>query len=323
MILANFDLSFFTTIPGMLITGGVLLLLIALIIFIATGSKKDKKKKKEENTESATTAVSTPEVNNEVSTVEATPSTSETPIVANVESTNPTVTPEPPVLQSEPVTIVDNNSPATQPTVDAIEQPAIAEEAPQVTSTPSVEMVEPTPQVSNTPTPVVNPEVAPDQPPVMVTPTVNIPDTAQETTSALDNAPVINVVSNEKEPEVKQEEEKPIYGGVTPVIPKIDVGEEHRPIYGGASPLENTGAIPTINNLDKQTITPNIKTIDEQPKVEPVTVNVPQVEVPTVETTQVEVPKQEEVTPVITESIPKVDTTPTAPKQDDEIESLF
>ena len=47
MILANFDLSFFTSIPGLLITGGVLLLLIALIIFIATGSKKGKKEKNE------------------------------------------------------------------------------------------------------------------------------------------------------------------------------------------------------------------------------------------------------------------------------------
>ena len=40
----NFDLNWFLTIPGMLITGGILLLLIALIIFIATagsGKKKD------------------------------------------------------------------------------------------------------------------------------------------------------------------------------------------------------------------------------------------------------------------------------------------
>ena len=44
MILASFDLSFFTSIPGMLITGGVLLLLIALIIFIATGNKKNRPK---------------------------------------------------------------------------------------------------------------------------------------------------------------------------------------------------------------------------------------------------------------------------------------
>ncbi len=37
------DFGWFTTIPGMLITGGVLLLIIALIIFISTSSKKGKK----------------------------------------------------------------------------------------------------------------------------------------------------------------------------------------------------------------------------------------------------------------------------------------
>ena len=37
------DLSWFITIPGMLITGGVLLLIIALIIFILTSGKKNKK----------------------------------------------------------------------------------------------------------------------------------------------------------------------------------------------------------------------------------------------------------------------------------------
>lgn len=40
-----FSLSWFTTIPGLLITGGVLLLVIALVIFIVT-SRKDKKEKK-------------------------------------------------------------------------------------------------------------------------------------------------------------------------------------------------------------------------------------------------------------------------------------
>ncbi len=49
MILAmNFDFSWFLTIPGMLITGGVLLLIIALIIFIATSSKKGKGKNRNE-----------------------------------------------------------------------------------------------------------------------------------------------------------------------------------------------------------------------------------------------------------------------------------
>ena len=38
----NFDLNWFTSIPGMLISGGVLLLIIAFIIFLATSKKKDK-----------------------------------------------------------------------------------------------------------------------------------------------------------------------------------------------------------------------------------------------------------------------------------------
>ncbi len=41
------DFSWFLTIPGMLITGGVLLLIIALVIFIATSSKKGQKKEKD------------------------------------------------------------------------------------------------------------------------------------------------------------------------------------------------------------------------------------------------------------------------------------
>lgn len=42
----SFDFAWFTTLPGMLITGGVVVLLIALIIFIAS-NKKDKKKSAE------------------------------------------------------------------------------------------------------------------------------------------------------------------------------------------------------------------------------------------------------------------------------------
>ena len=45
MILAGFDLSWFTTIPGLLITGGIVLLIIALIIFIVTGRKNKKEEK--------------------------------------------------------------------------------------------------------------------------------------------------------------------------------------------------------------------------------------------------------------------------------------
>ena len=42
----SFDLEWFTTVPGILITGGVVVLLIALILFIAS-NKNDKNKQQE------------------------------------------------------------------------------------------------------------------------------------------------------------------------------------------------------------------------------------------------------------------------------------
>ena len=49
MNFGDFNASWFTTVPGLLITGGVVLLLFALILLVATGkkSKKEKKAKKE------------------------------------------------------------------------------------------------------------------------------------------------------------------------------------------------------------------------------------------------------------------------------------
>lgn len=47
----NFDLSWFTTIPGLFITGGVILLIIALVILIITG-KKTKKEKEAQSADS-------------------------------------------------------------------------------------------------------------------------------------------------------------------------------------------------------------------------------------------------------------------------------
>ena len=40
----DFDLSWFATVPGMFITGGVLLLIIALIILLITGKNSKKEK---------------------------------------------------------------------------------------------------------------------------------------------------------------------------------------------------------------------------------------------------------------------------------------
>ena len=257
-------------------------------------------------------------------------------------SVNNTV-PESPVVSTQnvvesptPTPIVENSTPEV---VVAPEMPISGkEETPQVMASQ--------PENPNTVVTTVAPQEEVNiSEPVNSVPNVPI-DNAQMVNNTNENsntevasAPTITIVDKEEEkaPKIEvpepHEEPKTIYGGASPVIPKIEVpGEQHRPIYGGANPLENTGAIPTINkqtsinNAEPTPVVPTIPTVNEQPKVEtvePITVTTPQVETPTVETPKVEVPKQETVTPTVTETIPKVDTTPAAPKQEEEIESLF
>ena len=104
------------------------------------------------------------------------------------------------------------------------------------------------------------------------------------------------------------EEAKPIYGGVSPVIPKIEINnEEHRPIYGGANPLENTQSIPKINPVVTPTI-PTVESVDT-----PIT--------PQVSTSQEEIKVEPETTKVEIQETPQVDVS-VEPKKD-EVESLF
>ena len=65
----NLDFSWFTTMPGLLITGGVLLLTIALIMFIVSGKKSKKEKAAKEAEQSGTQDVI------------ATPATTQVPVV--------------------------------------------------------------------------------------------------------------------------------------------------------------------------------------------------------------------------------------------------
>lgn len=338
MILANFDLSFFTSIPGLLITGGVLLLLIALIIFIATGNKKGKKDKKEEKKEEAVSTTPSVADGSTVATMDATPTV--TPDVAA-----PGVQAQPEVKPMEPVNNTVDTTPNAVNTVNSgNDGNTINPSTVNVTPVQDNNVVQPQPVVNPTPSIVseepkekMQPEVVPT-----VTPTVNVVNqdvvsAPQEVikpieTPVVNEAKAVEVPNNTVTPNTTvassepitivdstpKEEAKPIYGGVSSVIPKIDVaGEEHRPIYGGADPLENTGTIPTINT---QT-TPVVPKVEEQPKVdtvEPVTVSVPKVEIPTVEAVNVETTKQEVVTP----SVPSVEPAP-APKKEEAIESLF
>ena len=332
MILANFDLSFFTSIPGLLITGGVLLLLIALIIFVATGSKKGKKDKKEaESTDNTnTTVATTPTVDMNVATepvASAVTPTNEAPTVENA----PQIVVTTPEVQSEPVSVVENGTPVVneqniQNSNETIEPNTIPNEV----VSPQVEMpaqtIEPNTTNANDNISVnTNPVVMPSE--VNTVEQASVPNNTVAPSNQDDNevvnTPPITIVNEEPKEDTVIEPPKPIYGGIDPVIPKIEVeGNEHRPIYGGANPLENTGAIPTINTTAEKinpTVTPEVPNIEqpvETPKVEPEVINIPTVDNAPVEPiTPVQDEKREEQ--VVVEE-PKQE-----PKKEVEVESLF
>lgn len=332
MILANFDLSFFTSIPGLLITGGVLLLLIALIIFVATGSKKGKKDKKEaESTDNTnTTVATTPTVDMNVATepvASAVTPTNEAPTVENA----PQIVVTTPEVQSEPVSVVENGTPVVnkqniQNSNETIEPNTIPNEV----VSPQVEMpaqtIEPNTTNANDNISVnTNPVVMPSE--VNTVEQASVPNNTVAPSNQDDNevvnTPPITIVNEEPKEDTVIEPPKPIYGGIDPVIPKIEVeGNEHRPIYGGANPLENTGAIPTINNntVENSTIpttpeVPNVEQNVETPKVEPEVVNVPTVD-------NAPANNVEPITPVQEEQA-VVEEQKQEPKKQVEVESLF
>ena len=332
MILANFDLSFFTSIPGLLITGGVLLLLIALIIFVATGSKKGKKDKKEaESTDNTnTTVATTPTVDMNVATepvASAVTPTNEAPTVENA----PQIVVTTPEVQSEPVSVVENGTPVVneqniQNSNETIEPNTIPNEV----VSPQVEMpaqtIEPNTTNANDNISVnTNPVVMPSE--VNTVEQASVPNNTVAPSNQDDNevvnTPPITIVNEEPKEDTVIEPPKPIYGGIDPVIPKIEVeGNEHRPIYGGANPLENTGAIPTINNntVENSTIpttpeVPNVEQNVETPKVEPEVVNVPTVD-------NAPANNVEPITPV-QEKQAVVEEQKQEPKKQVEVESLF
>lgn len=305
MILANFDLSFFTSIPGMLITGGVLLLLIALIIFIATSPKKEKKSKKEENNE----LQEAPTVSNEVATVE----------VSNVGDNPQNVAAPNNGFDSQVVPVPQevNEAPTNQNQVEieAPVEPTIVNPTVEPTIEPVKVNNEPINQVEPQVIPVVNMEPVQNVAPIENTSNVETfenssnmgivnNDKFDDINKTVASAEPITIVNEEEkiEPQVAtvQEEPKTIYGGASPVIPKIEVeGEQHRPIYGGANPLENTQSIPRVNVSSSPipVVTPTINEAPkmEEPKIEPQVVNPTVTEIPTPVIENKEVKKAEEV----------------------------
>jgi len=264
----SFDLEWFTTLPGLLITGGVIVLLIALIIFIISNKKIEKKKEEEKEKE----AQAINEVNNEIPVVPP-----QIPINELAATVNVPVVPEvtTPVVNNENMSEQTETAYTSAGSVNILGDPQTNGMMPPVSSTVDIptffdqnasEVVNEVPVVNNTnatnvidfSSPVVN-DMANQMPvdnnigtgvnDVVLNPQINsavIPQTVVEQPQEMIN----NQFSSNVMPSVA--EEKPmIYGGVNPVntVNTVSVEQGTKPvIYGGADPLENTTSIPRITN---------------------------------------------------------------------------
>ena len=278
------SLSWFTTIPGLLITGGVLLLLIALVIFIVT-SVKDKNKLKEMN-KGVTAAI---EQNNAanvavVPTTEAVeqPQTNEAVVempqnvsaavpeafsqedyahsadISNIPDAMPAM--ETPVVNNSEnfeVPVADNF--ATVPQVelpDAINNTVVEENnevSPYSTTTmennfemPStnIEEVPVMPEIPSMPEVPVMPEV----PTVDVVPTTEIPvPSVEQVVPEMQDVSTSTIsIDVPSMPEVAVE---PVVAPVEPVVEETPVvNEVPTTIYGGASPVVPNFEMPTVEH---------------------------------------------------------------------------
>lgn len=132
--------------------------------------------------------------------------------------------------------IVATTTPTVEQTPVTNTAPATVTPEPVVTATPVV----PTPVSNveeNKETVVVSTPVETVKPIVPPTPVVTKPIEAVE--------PLIEEKKEVVPPIVSSDMPRPIYGGVSPVVPNVS-HEEHRPIYGGANPLENTQSVPIV-----------------------------------------------------------------------------
>ena len=283
------DLSWFGTIPGMLITGGILLLIIALIIFITTIGKKNKpvKNKAEEKS-----------------------------IEGAKEMVNESSQPSPVAVDPNAVpTAIPNTMPTTQPVADGMPNVAFATPTPvepemaqpiQEAAPVQPEMAQPMPDVAP-----VQPEIAqtvqevapvqpemtqtvPDVAPVQPEMTQQMPEVTPVQPEVAQPMPEVTPVESEMPQVVPNVVSEPInqtvsiYGGVSPSVAKSDIVDtEQHQIYGGANPLENTQSI-SINDIN-QAAASQIAAGTE-----------PQIE-------QVVAPVQPEVTPVVNPTVPSVE----------------
>ncbi len=291
----KFNINWFTTLPGMLISGGVLLLLIALILFVKSGKGGKAAKENVVSTDVAPNfnsadmnagLVIDQNVNNnigsnqvempaaepiavepvqpEVTPVEVTPVTPEMPIAEPiaVEPVQPEVTP----VEVAPVT---PEMPIAEPIAVEPVQPEVTPVAPEMPAAEPI-AVEP---VQPEATPVEVAPVTPEMPaaePIAVEP-VQPEVTPVEVAPVTPEMPVVEpaVYPESVTADVDLEKTQTIpvvndtnnaYGGVSPKVELNDT--ERHEIYGGANPLDKTQTIPTINEQVQNNNIPEINNED-------------------------------------------------------------
>ena len=313
----SFDPSWFITIPGLLITGGVVLLLIALIVFVAT-SKKDKGASVDPTVDGSIPLVNGPDDLTNQAINATTPADmsnmiNQQPAASMMEVNN--------VGQSVDFNGMTNVAPSTMPSnVDFVGA------NPEVPSTPVF------PQTDVTPVQEVPVNIAP------VAAGINVGGTVgTDNTNGATSTPQISFDAPQDVPislNVPQGSNQVIDFGNVPQAPvQTPISDvSSRPIYGGANPLENTATIPTVSNhaaYNGEVIVPNsvveeVKVVDQVPQVpmqasQPVAVAENSADmIPTVNVA----PEPAVITTPTPSSVPSPTPAPAA-NSNDGIESLF
>ena len=254
----SFDVEWFLTTQGMLISGGVLLLLIALIILSTSGKK--------EVDDDPTAGLSNMSTGNDfsVNSVEPTQMVQpqvvvpEIPNLETVQPVMPQVQPEPVAPVVQPMGIADvapMSQPISETTFGGVNFTPVQPQMEQ----PQVSPVEPVSVVQN-----ISDFSIPDP---MAVANANInPEPVMQTVNPVVEQPVEPVQDFVQQPSVS------IYGGVNPTQDIFKTAETSKPvIYGGADPLENTGAIPKVG-IDSgfQQPVPEVKIVEPVMPTQPI-----------------------------------------------------
>mgnify|MGYP006970848940 FL=1 len=324
----DFDFAWFTTLPGILITGGVVVLLIALIIFIAS-NKKDKKKAPDvaevgmpasninmDNgmgapLDNSMNAVPDMGMNNMVSNVSEPMGFNSVPLEGTINGVNPGM------MNNGPMSVNDFsangvvNPEPVMPKVGSVSNDVVSAPAVEINPAPSYnEPVTPV-NVVDFSTPAV-PNVNASNVNDINMPSAVIPESAPvaEATPVVQPTPVDVPSVAEQQPVVT--ERPAIYGGVDPsvIAPSTPIVNEPKPvIYGGADPLEHTTTLPRMTHEAYNVGAPSVSTtvVNEVPAVEPVAIQHEPTPVQVQPTVEVQPSPMPSVEPVMPSVMPQVE----------------